>query len=109
MTIKIIDIKNCKNSSEKKDLNHCLKNQLNESIDKDRNANGESKINTFIIIKRKEYENISVKRPVLQKDFIIPFSEKISIEVLSSEIIEFNSVTSVLKVISLEIILEPIS
>ena len=109
VTINIIKIKNCINKSEKNDLNQLLKNQLEEFKDILRNAKGDSKINTFTIIKRKEYENIKERRPMLQKDLIIPFKEKTSNEVPPIERMEFNSPTNVLKEICLEIISFPTS
>ena len=54
VTIKIIAIKNCINISAKNDLNQLLKNQLVEFTEMLKKANGDSKINTFTIMKRKE-------------------------------------------------------
>ncbi len=51
---KMIAIKDCKESNEKKFLNHILKNQDVEMLVKERNAKGDSKIKTFIKIYLKE-------------------------------------------------------
>ena len=66
-------------------------------------------MNTFTIISRIAYENIKEISPILQKDFIIPVTEKISKEVPDIDITEFNSVTNVLNEICLEVKLLPIS
>ncbi len=109
VTINIIVIKNCMNKRAKNDLNQLLKNQLNESKEALRIAKGDKIINTFIIIRRIEYENIKEIRPILQKDFSIPVKEKTSKEFPFIEITEFNSVTKVLNEIVLDTKLLPTS
>lgn len=109
VTINIMVIKSCINKREKKDLNQLLKNQLKESKEALRIAKGDKIINTFIIIRRIEYENIKEIRPILQNDFSIPVNEKTSKEFPFIEITEFNSVTNVLNEIVLETKLLPTS
>ena len=106
VTINIMVTKNCINSKEKKERIQLLKNQLEAFKAQLKIANGDNITNTLIIIKRIEYENIREIRPTLQRDFNNPDKEKTSREF--SEI-EINSVTNVLKEISLEIKLEPTS
>ena len=109
VTINIMVTKNCINSKEKKERIQLLKNQLEAFKAQLKIANGDNITNTLIIIKRIEYENIREIRPTLQRDFNNPDKEKTSREFSEIEIVEFNSVTNVLKEISLEIKLEPTS
>ncbi len=109
VTINIIVMKNCMNKREKNDLNQLLKNQLNESKEALIIAKGDKITNTFIIIRRIEYENIKEMRPILQKDFNIPVNEKTSKEFPFIDITEFNSVTKVLNEIVLDTKLLPTS
>lgn len=109
VTINIIVMKNCMNKREKNDLNQLLKNQLNESKEALIIAKGDKITNTFIIIRRIEYENIKEMRPILQKDFNIPVKEKTSKEFPFIDITEFNSVTKVLNEIVLDTKLLPTS
>ena len=109
VTINIIAIKNCMNNRAKKDLNQLLKNQLKESNEALRIANGDKITNTFIIMRRIEYENIKDTSPTLQNDFNIPVKEKTSKVFSFIEITEFNSFTNVLNEIVLETKLLPTS
>ena len=76
-------------SREKRFLIQVLKNQLVEFRQRERNANGESSINIFIIIYRREYEKIRFNNESLRVLWIKPSTEKISKELVFTDIFEF--------------------
>ena len=92
---------------ENKFLNHDLKNQLVEFIDKDNIAKGDSRANIFTIIYRNEYEKTRLSKETLNVDFIIPSTENIFIVVLSIPILEFISFIKEEKQISVLKIFSP--
>lgn len=63
ITNKITEIKDCKNNNDKKALIQALNIQDVESNKRDSIQNGEIKTNTFIMIKRKEYEKTKLNKP----------------------------------------------
>lgn len=90
----------CKNRSDKKILNHDLKNQEVCLLDNDSNAKGQISIKTLIITNLKAYERARFKKPIETNPLIRPSKEKIFIPVSSKYIVELKSSTNLLKQIS---------
>lgn len=75
VTSNIIGTKICKNNNERKILSHDLKIHAEFFKHRDKNAKGESKIKTLIIIYRNEYDKAKLIKPKEIKPLIIPSKE----------------------------------